>query len=113
MIGPSGEAVTNSFDLAASGGQLLLTMDGVAGAKLAFYRPDHVLLLGPAGEPTSTRADFIRDRSGRVVWLRLGGRLAARGPFGTRSTAPSPSSASTGPPRFDWRWPWATTIPHR
>lgn len=39
---------------------------------LTFYRRDHVIL------PIGARADFLRDRSGQVIWLRFGGRLFRR-----------------------------------
>jgi CubicO group peptidase (beta-lactamase class C family) len=36
---------------------------------------DYVLVKNSDGTPTGTRANFIRDQSGRVCWFRLSGRL--------------------------------------
>nr|PZN13111.1 MAG: penicillin-binding protein [Mycolicibacterium hassiacum] len=44
-------------------------------AYLAFYRDDYVLQLDRDGEPLPSRADFVRDDTGQVRWLRIGGRL--------------------------------------
>lgn len=43
--------------------------------RLAFYRPDYVLVLDADGQSTHSRSDFLRDAGGRVTWLRTGGRL--------------------------------------
>ena len=75
-IGPAGDLETGQFELTAANGQLLATADGTPAARLAFYRPDYVLVLGPNGEPTPTRANFVRSADGRVDWLLLGGRLS-------------------------------------
>lgn len=109
-IGPDGAAQATDLELVAADGRLLVRYDGTAVAAFAFYRPDHVLVLGPNGEPTPSRADFVRDRSGRVAWLRFGGRLASHRPPGTRSTAPAPSATPKDRPQPDWRRPWATTM---
>jgi CubicO group peptidase (beta-lactamase class C family) len=42
---------------------------------LAFYRPDYGLDLGPDGNPTGTRSDFVRDPDGTIAWFRNHGRL--------------------------------------
>jgi len=42
---------------------------------LAFYRPDYGLDLGPDGEPTGTRSDFVRGSDGNIAWFRNHGRL--------------------------------------
>jgi CubicO group peptidase (beta-lactamase class C family) len=110
VIIPDGQTLTLAYDIRADDGRLVLYSDGAAVASLAFYRPDYVLVIGPDGEPTSSRADFVRDRSGEVAWLRLGGRLSSRESSGTRPTTPTPSAASTDQPRFDWRRPWASTM---
>src|SRR5690606_41278211 len=44
-------------------------------AYLAFYRDDYVMHLDRDGEPLPSRADFVRDDTGQVRWLRIGGRL--------------------------------------
>ena len=89
---------------------LVVERGGATVAILAFYRPDYVLMLGPDGKMTPTRANFLCDRSGRVAWLRLGGRLASHRPPGTRSTATPPPAAPTVHPRIDWLRPWTTTM---
>lgn len=109
-IGPSGETLRTELELTASDGRLLLRYGGATVAILAFYRPDYVLMLGPDGKMTPTRANFLCDRSGRVAWLRLGGRLASHRPPGTRSTATPPPAAPTVHPRIDWLRPWTTTM---
>jgi CubicO group peptidase (beta-lactamase class C family) len=45
--------------------------------RLAFYARDRVIALAPPGQ-AGLRGDFGRDGSGRVAWLRWGGRLAPR-----------------------------------
>ncbi|HEU5426807.1 MAG TPA: serine hydrolase domain-containing protein [Actinocrinis sp.] len=92
-ISPAGDLVTGQFELTAANGQLLATADGTPAARLAFYRPDYVLILGPNGEATPTRANFVRGTGGRVDWLLLGGRLSRH----ETSTASSPGrNASPG-----------------
>jgi CubicO group peptidase (beta-lactamase class C family) len=75
-IGAAGDLETARFELTAADGHLVATVDGTPGARLAFYRPDYVRISGPAGEPTPTRANFVRGSNGRVDWLRAGGRLS-------------------------------------
>jgi len=48
---------------------------GGAHLGLAFYRPDYGLDLGPDGEPTGTRSDFVRGSDGNIAWFRNHGRL--------------------------------------
>lgn len=103
-VDPSGDTQTYQFELVASQGQLLGSLDGVPALRLAFYAPDHVLLLGPDGTATPTRADFLRDAAGRVSWLRLGGRLA-RHEVSVPSGAAGASTPSGGP-RPDPLRPW-------
>jgi CubicO group peptidase (beta-lactamase class C family) len=74
-IGPAGDLESGQIELTAANGQLLATADGTPAARLAFYRPDYVLISGPNGEPTPSRANFVRGAGGRVDWLLLGGRL--------------------------------------
>jgi CubicO group peptidase (beta-lactamase class C family) len=94
-IGAAGEVGSIEFDLVADDGQLLLTVGGEPGARVAFYKPDYVLVLGPDGTPTSGRANFVRGADGTVAWLRSGGRLARRGP------ADAAARATGGAGRFD------------
>jgi hypothetical protein len=49
-IAPNGELLTAAYDLVADSGQLLVTAGGVPVARLAFYRRDYVLILGPNGK---------------------------------------------------------------
>ena len=42
---------------------------------LAFYRDDYVLVYDESGEPTFSRANFLRGADGGVAWLRFRGRL--------------------------------------
>jgi CubicO group peptidase (beta-lactamase class C family) len=75
-IGPAGDLETGQFELTAAAGRLIATVDGTPAARLAFYRPDYVVISGPNGEPIPDRANFVRGTGGRVEWLRLGGRLS-------------------------------------
>jgi CubicO group peptidase (beta-lactamase class C family) len=92
-IGPAGDLETAQFQLTGSNGQLLAAVDGTPGARLAFYRPDYVLIFGPNGEPTPDRANFVRGTGGRVDWLLQGGRLSRHettaAAFPDRGTTPS------------------------
>ncbi len=68
-------------DITARDGGLEVTVPG-AGPKenrfFAFYRDDYVLVDYDDGQPAYPRANFIRDRLGRVQWLRYAGRLLRR-----------------------------------
>ncbi len=44
--------------------------------RLAFYEPDRVVIQG--GRLDGLTADFLRDKAGRVHWLRYGGRILRR-----------------------------------
>jgi CubicO group peptidase (beta-lactamase class C family) len=77
-IGPDGAVESIETTLAADQGELSGLMGGQVPVRLAFYRPDYVLLLDPDGRPTGVRANFLRDRHGRVSWLRMRGRLNRR-----------------------------------
>ncbi len=75
-VAPDGSLVSAEYELTASEGQLLATAGGVPALRLAFYRPDFVLVYTPDGQRTPLRATFVRGTGGRVDWFRLGGRLA-------------------------------------
>ena len=90
-IGPAGDLETAQFQLTAANGQLLATVDGTPEARLAFYRPDYVLIFGPNGEPTPDRANFVRATGGRVDWLLQGGRLSRH----ATTAAASPDRGTT------------------
>jgi CubicO group peptidase (beta-lactamase class C family) len=92
-IGPAGNLETGQFELTAANGQLLATADGTPAARLAFYRPDYVLILGPNGEPSPSRANFVRGTGGHVDWLLIGGRLARHEATATAS----PKRSAGGP----------------
>jgi len=93
VIGPAGDLESGQFELTAADGQLVAVANGTPAARLAFYRPDYVLILGPNGEPTPSRANFVRGPGGRVDWVLLGGRLARHE---TAATASPDRSASPG-----------------
>jgi hypothetical protein len=76
-------------------GQLVASTGGVPVVRLAFYRPDYVLVLGPDGQPTPLRANFVRGTGGHVDWLRLGGRLSRH--ESVTATAPAPGSRTVNP----------------
>ncbi|HEV7964035.1 MAG TPA: serine hydrolase domain-containing protein [Actinoplanes sp.] len=102
-IGPTGVVGTLEFELTAADGHLLAKVGGVTYARLAFYRPDYVVLRGPNGEPSSARANFVRGAGGRVDWLRLGGRLARH-----ETAAPAQSGPAIARQPFDPFRPWST-----
>jgi CubicO group peptidase (beta-lactamase class C family) len=106
-VDPAGELLTAEYDLVADSGQLLATAGGVPLARLAFYRRDYVLILGPNGENSFSRANFVRGTGGQVDWLRLGGRLARHEPAATASGA---TAAPTARPPFDILRPWSVAI---
>lgn len=60
---------------AVVGGKPVLDPASGAGPDYVFYRKDYVLRLNKAGQPTGSRANFLRDGHGRVKWLRASGRL--------------------------------------
>lgn len=91
-VGPDGRLQTGGLRLAGSGGRLAITDGETTFGVLAFYRKDFVLVLGPDGAPTHTRANFVRGADGTVAWLRLGGRLARH------ETGVSASKATTKAP---------------
>lgn len=75
-VDPNGGLVTSAFEITASDGGLVATMDGMQIARAAFYRPDHVVMISAdPDQPGQRRADFVRGQDGRVAWLRLDGRL--------------------------------------
>ncbi|MEU0092115.1 serine hydrolase domain-containing protein [Kribbella sp. NPDC006257] len=87
QIGFDGEPSEFGLELKADDGELLASLDGQPALRLPFYRKDYVLALTPAGEPTHTRASFVRGTDGKVAWLRYGGRLFRHHPAGTARTA--------------------------
>ncbi len=98
-VGPAGDLEASEFELTADNGQLVATIGGIAALRLAFHRPDYVLVLTATGADTHTRANFVRGAGGQVDWLRVGGRLLRHEPAGT-------PSRSTGHPPFDLLRPW-------
>jgi CubicO group peptidase (beta-lactamase class C family) len=77
-IGISGDWENIAIELRRQGGRLsaTTTADGqTTKSGLVFYRPDYALNLDAAGQPTSTRSDFIREPGGQVSWLRTHGRI--------------------------------------
>jgi CubicO group peptidase (beta-lactamase class C family) len=103
-IGPTGAVGTTELELTAADGQLLVSVGGVPYARLAFYRPDYVVLRGPNGEPSSSRASFVRGAGGRVDWLRVGGRLVRHEASASASSGPATTAARRP---FDPFHPWA------
>lgn len=75
VVNPDGTVAQLPLSIAGDNGQLAVKVDGDVLLRLAFYRPDYVLLLDPDGQPTSNRADFVRAPDSTVRWLRVGGRL--------------------------------------
>jgi hypothetical protein len=114
QIGPDGVRLIGQFDATADAGQLLASEQGMALARFGFYRRDYGVVLGPNGEPSLSRANFVRGPDGEVDWLRLGGRLAKRTPAGT--TTPSPTAQSrvrqAQQPASDLLRPWRAAL-HR
>jgi hypothetical protein len=102
-IGPTGAVATAEYELTAADGRLLVTAGGVTLARLAFYCPDYVLPRGPNGEPSASRASFVRGAGGRVDWLRLGGRCGTR-PGASASSGPATTTARRPLDPFH---PWA------
>ena len=80
-IAPDGDVVSTDTVLTAAAGRLRYEVPSMAEAPLgmpaylAFYRDDHVLMLGRDGNLMPGRADFVRDDAGSLQWLRMGGRL--------------------------------------
>jgi CubicO group peptidase (beta-lactamase class C family) len=80
QIGLDGTSAILQLDLAVAGnGRLSVSVGGQDALRLAFYRRDYVLALGPDGSDTHVRANFVRGADGQVAWLRYGGRLFRRG----------------------------------
>jgi len=78
VVDLKGEFQTTVSEIWADEGQLCMTVNSPLGTneyRLAFYRPDYVLVLDERGEPDGSRADFIRDDEGGIAWLRMHGRL--------------------------------------
>jgi CubicO group peptidase (beta-lactamase class C family) len=75
VVNPDGTIGQLELAIVGEGGQLTVKLGDLVFARLAFYRPDYVLVLDPNSQPTYTRADFLRGADGSVSWLRIGGRL--------------------------------------
>jgi CubicO group peptidase (beta-lactamase class C family) len=75
VTNPDGSIGEVVVQIVGDNGQLAVTRGGVVGGRLAFYKRDYVLVLYPDGSPTDFRANFVRDATGRVSWLRNSGRL--------------------------------------
>ncbi len=96
--------VSGQGEMTAVDGQLLLTVDGTPTARLAFCRPDYVLVRPERWAECGARE--VRARTaGRVDWLPFGGRLAR---YEDGSAVPAPKAS--GPARtwqpFDPLHPW-------
>lgn len=85
QVAVSGALGTVIIDLRAGDGQLDGTMSSDSDPNqdpermgLAFYRTDYGLDLGPDGNPTGSRSNFVRGTDGAIVWLRSHGRLFRR-----------------------------------
>ena len=81
QIDYTGQKLEIVRELKARDGGLEMTMPGAPPAEnrfLTFYKDDFVLVDHDNGEPTFARANFIRDRHGKVQWLRYAGRLSRR-----------------------------------
>jgi CubicO group peptidase (beta-lactamase class C family) len=84
------EQAMSSIELVAGDGNLVVHVTPKGGfpvkgsppgpvpppARLGFWAADRLLGLDPPW--IGARAEFVRDTGGRVAWLRIGGRLAAR-----------------------------------
>jgi len=86
QVSQNGSLEQAVIDFRARDGQLAGTMadanpDGQDNAKLglAFYRRDYGIDLGPNGEPTGSRSNFVRGPDGNIAWFcTLHGRLFRR-----------------------------------
>jgi CubicO group peptidase (beta-lactamase class C family) len=78
VVNPDGTVAEVPLSIVGDNGQLVVKADGDALLRLAFYRPDYVLVLNPDGQPSSNRADFVRGSDRTISWLRVGGRLIER-----------------------------------
>jgi CubicO group peptidase (beta-lactamase class C family) len=93
LVLPDGSIGELILDVVADNGQLAVTLGGQVGLRLAFYKRDFVLVLNPDGSPTYFRSDFLRDATGRVSWLRFGGRLV-RHLLSLHATTPATAAAA-------------------
>jgi CubicO group peptidase (beta-lactamase class C family) len=106
QIGLDGSVGTIPLDLAADSGQLVVSVAGVPGLRLAFYRRDYALARYLDGSDTHSRVNFIRGGDGKVAWLRYGGRLFRHNPTST-TTLVAPGGRLPHPATF----PYATSRP--
>ncbi|MFF0270930.1 serine hydrolase domain-containing protein [Kribbella sp. NPDC004536] len=84
QIGFDGKPEEIGLDVTADDGELVASVGGQPMFRFAFYRKDFVLALNPDGTSTHTRANFVRGTTGKVEWLRYGGRLFRFHPAGVR-----------------------------
>lgn len=89
QIGLDGTSGEFGLDLVADDGELVASLEGEVALRLPFYRRDYVLALDPSGQPTHTRANFVRGADGQVEWFRYGGRLFRHHPAGKTTTRPA------------------------
>jgi CubicO group peptidase (beta-lactamase class C family) len=89
QIGLDGTAGEFGLDLVADDGELVASLEGEVALRLPFYRKDYVLALDPSGQPTHTRANFVRGSDGQVEWFRYGGRLFRHQAAGKTTTRPA------------------------
>lgn len=113
QIGITGPPVELIVHMRASDGGLLMEEEETVGTGkqrehtpagkylLRFYKRDYILAYQPSGAPIYLRANFLRDRSGRISFFRFGGMLFRRRSRGQRlprrpnTTARVPGSRST------------------
>jgi hypothetical protein len=74
-INPDGTVGGFEVEMVGEAGQLSVRLGGVVMLRLAFYRPDYVLMLNPDSTPTHFRSNFERGTDGTVAWFRISGRL--------------------------------------
>ncbi|WP_206686112.1 hypothetical protein [Kribbella qitaiheensis] len=86
QIGIDGKSSGFGLELTAGDGELVAGLDGQTVLRLPFYRKDYVLANDPSGQPTGSRANFVRGSDGQVEWFRYGGRLFRHQPTGASAS---------------------------